>query len=173
MCGAILEDPPWFLGERAKWDRTAFPRLFAIITERQETWRRGNAPLSICLDFLANAPLPNGATTKDFVSARHLLSHASALQRQDLRCWGEADEGVTGSALTAIDTSRPFLRPVMVIRGEDRLGAAFLDKHCDRLQAVNPVTDIVQYLGCGHHTWCRTEKLATTPLPSFARPSVK
>jgi pimeloyl-ACP methyl ester carboxylesterase len=151
MCGAILEDPPWFLGERAEWDRTAFPRLFAIITERQATWRKGNAPLSIYLDFLANAPLPNGATAKDFVSARHLLSHASALQRQDLRCWGEADEGVTGSALTAIDTSRPFLRPVMVIRGEDRLGAAFPDKHCDRLQAVNPVTDIVQYLGCGHH----------------------
>lgn len=149
--GVVLEDPPWFLGESAEWERTFFPRLFAIITERQAAWRKANDPLETYLAFLANAPLPDGGTAKDVISARHLLSHASALQRQDSRCWGEPGEPVTGRALAAIDTSRPFLCPSLLIRGEERLGAAFLDAHCARLAMVSPDAEIVQYAGCGHH----------------------
>jgi pimeloyl-ACP methyl ester carboxylesterase len=147
---AYLEEPPWYLGEVGEWEKTFFPRKFAAVSAQQEQWQRRHAPLADYLAFLSAAPWPTGGVASDHTTLRHLLSHASALQRQDNLCWRDAGAGRAGSGLSAIDTSRPFQRPVKVVVGESRLGSAFLDDHAARLAAVNQDVEIVRYVGSGH-----------------------
>lgn len=89
LAGVFLEDPPWFLGEPGQWERSGFFKLFPLVSTTQSALQAVNAPLSAYLDFLSNAPSPLGGATKDHLSPRHLLSRASALQRQDNGCWGD------------------------------------------------------------------------------------
>jgi pimeloyl-ACP methyl ester carboxylesterase len=147
---AFLEEPPWYLGEAAEWQQTLFPRKFAIISGQQAQWQAQQAPLATYLGFLSKAPWPGGGVAADHISQRHLLSHASALQRQDNLAWRDAGGGAQGSGLSAIDTARPFRRPVRFAVGEAQLGSAFLDSHAVRLSATNPGIQITRYSGCGH-----------------------
>ena len=147
----LLEEPPWFLGEASEWEQTAVPRIFAAIQAQQALWQRQEAPLATWLAFVSKAPSSLGGTGVDHLSARHLLSHASGLQRQDNLCWRDAGLGATqGAGLSAIDTTQPFQCVAKVVIGEARLGSAFLDAHVGRLTAVNPGIDILRYAGCGH-----------------------
>jgi pimeloyl-ACP methyl ester carboxylesterase len=147
---AYLEEPPWYLGEAHEWEKTFFPRKFAVVSAQQAQWHDRHAPLADYLAFLSAAPWPTGGVASDHTTYRHLLSHASALQRQDNLCWRDAGAGRAGSGLSAIDTTRPFLRPVKVVVGEPRMGSAFLDDHAARLAAVNKDVEIVRYVGSGH-----------------------
>ena len=85
---------------------------------------------------------------QDHISARHLLSHASAIQRVDPRCLRDDSLKET---LSSISTQRPLLCPAKLVRGEERFGAAFWDEHAVSLLATNPHLEIVQYKQCGHH----------------------
>ncbi|MGY4154645.1 pimeloyl-ACP methyl ester carboxylesterase [Bradyrhizobium sp. USDA 4461] len=144
----FLEDPPWYLGQPGEWEKSAFPKLFSIVSARQAAWQQARAPLGTYLAFLADSPTPMGGIGRDHFSSRHLLSHASALQRQDGRCW--ADGNVAGSVLAAIPTEREFLCPVRIVQADPGCGAAFLPDHDARLAHANPRADIVRYAGCGH-----------------------
>lgn len=147
---AYLEEPPWYLGEVGEWEKTSFPRKFAVVATQQAQWHDRHAPLADYLAFLSGAPWPAGGIASDHTTPRHLLSHASALQRQDNLCWRDAGTGRAGSGLSAVDTTRPFQRPVKVVVGESRLGSAFLDDHAARLAAINQNVEIVRYVGSGH-----------------------
>jgi pimeloyl-ACP methyl ester carboxylesterase len=144
--GVFLEDPPWYLGEPGEWDRSALPRLFSIVSEQQATWQKVRSPLTTYLDFVSNSPSPMGGIASDHLSQRHLLSHASALQRQDNNCWGN----FTGGVLSAIDTGRALQCPVKLIQADPSCGAALLDGHEARFKATNPKAEIAQYSRCGH-----------------------
>ena len=88
-----------------------------------------------------------GGIGSDHSSPRHLLSHASALQRQDNRCW----ENVTsGGILATIATDREFRCPAKIIQADPRCGAVLLDDQVVQLAKVNPRAEIVQYRDCGH-----------------------
>lgn len=143
---AFLEDPPWYLGEPSEWKRSAFPNLFVVLSARQATWHKEHAPLATYLDFVSSSPSAMGGIVSDHIGRRHLLSHASALQRQDARSWGDLD----GKILAAIATGREFRRPTRIIQADPRFGAALLDGHEARLAKTNPHADIIQYHGCGH-----------------------
>lgn len=151
---AFLEDPPWFLGEPGEWDRSVYPKLFAIVAERQAQWQRERAPFATWLDFAANVPSPMGGLARDHFSQRHLWSYASSLQRQDNQCWGKA----TGSdnMLGVIDTKKPFTCPVAVVAADPRCGAALLEGHGERLLQVNPQLTLLNYAGCGHRVHAAT-----------------
>jgi pimeloyl-ACP methyl ester carboxylesterase len=152
VAGVFLEDPPWFLGEPGQWERSAFFKLFPMISTTQSALQATNAPLSAYLEFLSNAPSPLGGIAKDHFSPRHLLSHASAVQRQDNKCWGDKPGEVAGAkTLSAIDTSKSFQCPATVVRGDPHLGGALLEGHDARLASTNPQTRILHYEGCGHH----------------------
>jgi pimeloyl-ACP methyl ester carboxylesterase len=140
----LLEDPPWYLGEQAERQRSAFPRLFAIIRAKQASLQQESAQLSAYLDFVSNVPSPMGGIGSDHFSARQLLSLASALQRQDLHCWDST------ALLDAIATTQPFQCPAKVIQADARMGAALLDGHELRLARTNPTAEIVLYQDCGH-----------------------
>lgn len=147
--GVFLEDPPWYLGEPAEWARSAFPAVFGVVAQKQAQWQAAGAPLATWLAFSTQAPSPMGGVAADHFPPRHLLSHASALQRQDNRVWTNVAGG--GSALAAIRTTEPFKVPATVIAGDPALGAALLDGHPERLQAANPGATIVKYPGSGHN----------------------
>jgi pimeloyl-ACP methyl ester carboxylesterase len=144
----FLEDPPWFLGRPDDWEKSVFSKLFSLLSLRLPKWQQEPAPLATYLEFLSNGRDFLGGQAKDHISARHLLSHASAIQRLDARCIGDH---VLRSLLSSIPTHRPFLCPAKLIRGEQRFGAALWDGHAELLVATNPRMDIVQYELCGHH----------------------
>jgi pimeloyl-ACP methyl ester carboxylesterase len=145
----FLEDPPWYLGEEAEWQRSVFPKLFPNVAAKQTALQQVRAPLGAFLEFVSNAPSPMGGTARDHVSARHLLSQASALQRQDPRCWHNTAAGPDGLFGT-LATMRPFQCPTKVIQADARMGAALLDGHELRLAQANPAAEIVFYKDCGH-----------------------
>jgi pimeloyl-ACP methyl ester carboxylesterase len=145
----FLEDPPWYLGEPDQWEKSIFPKLFPIIIARQAVWQQERAPLAAYLAFVANAPSPMGGIGSDHIGPRHLLSHASALQRQDGRCWGDGKP--TSSILTAIATDKRFLCPAKILQSDSRFGAALLQGHEVRLAASNPDAEIVRYDDAGHN----------------------
>ena len=138
----FLEDPPWYLGEPSEWEKSVFPRLFSIVSAQQATWQREKAPLAAYLAFVSNAPSPMGGIGSDHIGPRHLLSHASSLQRQDGRCWG--DGKLTGSLLAVIATEQKFRCPAKVLQADPRFGPALLQGHEARLAASNPAADIVR-----------------------------
>jgi pimeloyl-ACP methyl ester carboxylesterase len=148
VSAVFLEDPPWYLGKSGEWDRTQFPKLLAIISAKQAAWQKEDAPLATYQAFLANAPSPMGGIASDHIGPRHLFGHASALQRQDNRCW----ENVTASGrfLAAIATDSEFRCPAKIIQADPRCGAALLDDHVMRLAKANPHAEIAQYRDCGH-----------------------
>jgi pimeloyl-ACP methyl ester carboxylesterase len=145
----FLEDPPWYLGEEAEWQRSAFPRIFPIVGAKQASLQQARAPLSAFLEFVSNAPSPMGGIARDHTSARHLLSQASALQRQDNRCWANTPAGPDGLFAT-LATEQPFQCPAKIIQSDARMGAALLDGHEIRLKKINPSAEIVLYEQCGH-----------------------
>jgi pimeloyl-ACP methyl ester carboxylesterase len=144
----FLEDPPWFLGRPEEWGRSIFSKLFSILLVRLTKWRQEPPPFTTYVEFLSNGPDRLGGVARDHISARHLLSHASAIQRVDPRCLRYDSLKET---LSSISTERPFLCPVKLVRGEERFGAAFWDEHAVSLLAMNPHLEIVQYKQCGHH----------------------
>lgn len=143
----FLEDPPWFLGRADEWQSSVFPMLFSILSMRLTKWQQEPPPFATYLDFLSSGPDLLGGTAKDHISARHLLSHASAIQRLDPRCLA----GDLKETLSAISTEQPLLCPAKLVRGEERLGAALWDRHANLLKETNPHLEIVQYSQCGHH----------------------
>jgi len=145
----FLEDPPWYMGEPNEWRRTPMPKIFAAVTARHAAWIEDKAPIEAILDILSNAPWPTGGAAKDHILPRHLLSHASALKRQDNRCWALASPEVD-SLMVPIPRERPLLRPVTVIQGDARFGAVFLPGHDARFLAANPHAEIIPYEGAGH-----------------------
>ena len=134
------------MGSPGEWERTKFPTLFATFSAKQAAWQKEGAPLAAYLSFLSNSPSPMGGISSDHISSRHLLSHASALQRQDNRCW----ENPHPRLLAAVETDREFRCPAKIVQADPQCGAVLLDDHLSRLAKTNPHADIVQYRKCGH-----------------------
>ncbi|MEZ5652207.1 MAG: alpha/beta hydrolase [Burkholderiaceae bacterium] len=143
--GAFLEDPPWYLGVPEEYERSIFPRLFSVLHELQSNLRSADAPLRSYAEFLANAPSLAGGKTSDHVSERHILSHASALQRLDPQAWD-----ALGGILAGLTPDRPILKPCRLIQADPALGPAFLDGHERRLEMSNPAVQVMRYDGSGH-----------------------
>ena len=151
IAGAFLEDPPWFLGEPGQWEMSIISKLFPLISKKQIELQAANAPLRAYLDFVSNAPSPLGGVASDHFSRRHLLSQASALQRQDNKCWGKVPgESASASFLSVIDTARKFHCHTSIVRGDPNLGGVLLEGHEHRLASLNPLSTIHHYKGCGH-----------------------
>ncbi|MGX9431345.1 MULTISPECIES: alpha/beta fold hydrolase [Bradyrhizobium] len=144
----FLEDPPWFLGRLEEWSNSIFSKLFSLLLLRLTKWQQEPPPFTTYVEFLSNGPDRLGGVVKDHISARHLLSHASAIQRLDPRC---LRDDCLKEALSSISTERPFLCPAKLVRGEERFGGAFSDEHAGSLLATNPHLEVVQYKQCGHH----------------------
>jgi pimeloyl-ACP methyl ester carboxylesterase len=143
---ALMLDPAWYFGIPAEFARTVYPRRFALLVGLMTRLREERAPLDAWIAAVAQTPHPSGGVFADHMGHRQILSHASALQRQDPACWARPMPEVFAS----LDTTRPFRRPTRLIRCDATLGAAFVDEHATLIQAVNPSLDITHYVGSDH-----------------------
>jgi hypothetical protein len=139
-------DPAWYFGIPEEFHRTVYPRRFALLIGLITQLRAAQAPLDDWYAAIANTPHPSGGVFADHMGHRQILSHASALQRQDPACWGLPVQEMFAS----LDTTRPFRRPTRLIRCDASLGAAFVDGHADLILAVNPTLEITHYVGSDH-----------------------
>ena len=91
-----------------EWKKSVFPNLFSILSSRLTKWQDEPPLFGSYLYFLSNGPDLLGGPAKDHISARHLLSHASALQRVDPSCLSHE---ALKETLQAISTERAFRCP--------------------------------------------------------------
>src|SRR5258708_17589758 len=59
--------------------RSVFSKLFSILLLRLTKWQQEPPPFTTYVEFLSNGPDRLGGVAQDHISARHLLSHASAI----------------------------------------------------------------------------------------------
>ena len=142
----LMLDPAWYFGIPEEFARTVYPRRFALLVGLITQLREAQAPLEAWTVAVANTPHPSGGVFADHMGHRQILSHASALQRQDPACWRIPVQ----ESFAALDTSLAFRRPTRLIRCDTTLGAAFIDGHAERIRTVNPSIDIVHYVGSDH-----------------------
>jgi pimeloyl-ACP methyl ester carboxylesterase len=150
---ALLVDPAWFFGDPAEFEQTVYPKRFALLIRTIERLRAESAPLARWIETVAQTPHPLGGVFANHTPMRQIVSHASALQRQDLACWTVPVPDTFGG----IDTSVPFRRPTWVIQADSSLGAALLDHQAGRIGEVNAdgqaTTDafsLLHYSGSDH-----------------------
>jgi len=143
---ALMLDPAWFFGIPAEFARTVYPRRFALLIAMITQLHEAQAPLDAWTAAVGNTPHPAGGVFADHMGHRQILSHASALQRQDPACW----RSPVHESFAALDTSVPFRRPTRLIRCDTTLGAAFIDDHAELIRTVNPSLEIIHYAGSDH-----------------------
>ena len=151
--------------------RTAMSQL-AGLSARQASWRKDKLRRS--RPFLMSCRTPHGRCMR-FLAEDHippppsLLSQASALQRQDNRCWALASPEVD-DLMVPVPREQPLLRPAIVIQSDARFGAVFLSGHETRFAKTSPRAEIVRYEGAGHspHRSFAFEDRFYTDLETFA-----
>ena len=142
----LMLDPAWYFGNPDEFHRTVYPRRFALLIGLITQLHAAQAPLDAWYAAVANTPHPSGGVFADHMGHRQILSHASALQRQDPACWGSPVQEM----FAGLDTTQPFRRPTRLIRCDATLGAAFVDEHADLILSVNPTLEITHYVGSDH-----------------------
>ncbi len=146
MHSALLVDPAWYFGIEAEFQRTVYPRRFALLTGLVEKLRAERAPLNAWVDAVAHTPHPAGGVFADHMPYRQLLSHGSALHRWDVAVLQRSMTEVFAS----VDYAQPFQRPTHLIHCDDALGAAFHLRHAELLSAINPGLVVTHYAGSDH-----------------------
>lgn len=147
LIGAFLEDPPWYFGDAAEFQRSWAPKGLALARNIHARMVTDCPSLDDWVTFVSNRPAPDGGVASDHLGPRHVLSIASAMQRMDNAAWRPSLSTVIYATL---DPDRPLLCPVKVIQADPRRGAAFLDGHEQRFVAANPDAEIVRYDGASH-----------------------
>jgi pimeloyl-ACP methyl ester carboxylesterase len=149
----FLEDPPYFFGEAAEFEKSGNAKPFAAVQKTLIEMRDAGAGLGAYLRLAGSAPAAQGGTQADHVSARHLLSAASALMRQDPACWGPAQ---STAVFEGFDGDRPLSVPAQVLCADPALGAGMLDGHAKRFLAANPEAEAVFLDGAPHRIHATT-----------------
>ncbi|MGI9615253.1 MAG: alpha/beta fold hydrolase [Acidimicrobiales bacterium] len=145
--GVLLEDPPWYLGEKSEWDKGIYRTIFPMIRDEQVALQAAGAPFGDYLEFVSNAPSMAGGTAADHHEQSELESFASSLQRHDPACWEAA---LDLSLFATLDSAAPVGCPALVLQADANLGPALMPGHERRFQAANPDAEIVLHDGAGH-----------------------
>jgi pimeloyl-ACP methyl ester carboxylesterase len=143
---ALLVDPAWYFAEPEEFARTVYPKRFAMLQGAVERLRAADTPLAAWMEMIANTPHPRGGTFADVLPQHQVVSHASALQRQDPACWSATPSEMFGG----IDVDAPFRVPTTVIQADSALGAALLDHQAERMQQHNRPAALWHYMGSDH-----------------------
>lgn len=143
----LLEDPPWYLGEQAEWDRGLYKQIFPLLRAQQAEFQAAGAPLATWLVATSSAPSVKGGVAADHTEERHLLSSASARSRHDVAAW---DPSIDLTLLASFEPDRPVQVPARLLQADPGLGPAFMDGHEARLAATSPNVEVLRYDGATH-----------------------
>lgn len=143
----FMEDPPWYLGQQAEWDKGLYKQIFPLLRAQQAEFQAASASLSQWLEATSSAPSPKGGVAADHIGERHLLSSASSRSRHDVAAW---DASIDMTLLAGFDPDRPIEVPATIVQADPDLGPAFMDGHEVRLAGTSPGVEIVRYDGATH-----------------------
>jgi len=139
---ALLEDPPWFLGEPESARASGYDRRFEVTRLLIERLRRDQAPVAEYQAFLSIMPVGTG-TAREHVSERHLRSRAAAMQRLD-----PATLSPVGPVLASLEPGAPFRSPVTILPAE--VSPAFGPDHENRLNHEGAPIRVIRRAGADH-----------------------
>jgi pimeloyl-ACP methyl ester carboxylesterase len=149
VLGALLEDPPLYMGEPSEHVlNTGIPH-FRHLRSSVPAWQGEEISEQTAVERLAAEPFaPNPAlTVGEVVTEEALAARAYALLQLDPAV---LDTVIDGTLLAATDTVSPVTVPVRVLAADDALGAAFPSRHEERLAASHPLVEVVRLAGAGH-----------------------
>lgn len=143
----FLEDPPYYMNEPAEWAKGPYEAAFRAAWNKQLEMEKAGASLRDYLAFVSSVPAVQGGVMADHVSARHLLSFASALQRHDPQSWAPA---LSLEVFAAFDTVKPLRVPALMIQADKALAPAVMEGHEKRFLETNPSAQVLYYEGATH-----------------------
>lgn len=149
VLGALLEDPPLYMGEPAEHVLNGAVAHFRDLHSSVPAWQAEGISEAVAAERLASEPSgPDPSpTVGELVTPEALAARAYALLHLDARV---LETVIDGTMLAATDTVSPVPVPVAILAADDALGAAFPARHEQRLAASHPQIDVVRLQGAGH-----------------------
>jgi pimeloyl-ACP methyl ester carboxylesterase len=144
--GAVLEDPPLFIGSAEVLASTPFGFVFPLMRDSFREMRARGATLDEYVVSTGSTPALNGAGTfLDLFGPQAIARQAQATKDLDPETMESA---ITGAALGGFDPSRPLPVPVLVLQAE--LFAAFRPEDEAFFLAANPTAVVELVPGASH-----------------------
>jgi pimeloyl-ACP methyl ester carboxylesterase len=146
--GAFLEDPPMFVATTpGEFSDSPYAFIFQIMRDNFREMQARNAPLEEYAAGAGAMPALNGAgTMADVLGPEGVLRNALASKDFDPEAMTAAMDG----ALETHDPYRPLEVPVVVLRAEPALAAAFRPQDEAPFLAANPQGTVELVPGASH-----------------------
>jgi pimeloyl-ACP methyl ester carboxylesterase len=149
VLGAVLEDPPLYLGSpEGHASNGAIPH-FRHLRDISPAWQAEGLAETAAAERLAEEPYgPDPSRSmRSVATADALAARAHALLHLDP---GVLDTVIDGTLLAATDTAAPVTVPMTIIAADDAFGAAFTSAHEARLALSHPRVSVERVRGAGH-----------------------
>jgi pimeloyl-ACP methyl ester carboxylesterase len=149
VLGALLEDPPLYLGSpEGHASNGAIPH-FRHLRELSPAWQAEGIAETVAADRLAEEPYgPDPSRSmRSVATGDALAARAYSLLHLDP---GVLDTVIDGTLLAATDVAAPVTVPMTILAADDALGAAFRSEHEARLAVSHPDVRVVRVPGAGH-----------------------
>ena len=149
VLGAVLEDPPLYMGEPAGHASNGGIPAFRALREQVPAWQAEGISEAEAAQRLAAEPFaPDPSRTVGEVSTDEArASRAYALLHLDPTV---LDTVIDGTLLAATDVTAPVTVPMLILAADDALGAAFPERHEQRLRETHPAIEVSRIAGAGH-----------------------
>lgn len=149
--GVLLEDPPLYVADRMASEGEASPvaAFFPMMQQLCRDMQSRGAPVSEYETMLAAVPSMNGSgTMAEAIGAEGVHVMAEAFSRLDPEVLTPA---INGTAISgAPDPSATLGCPVVVVRADPALGAAFTPEDEERFLKANAHARVVEFAGASH-----------------------
>jgi pimeloyl-ACP methyl ester carboxylesterase len=144
---AFLEDPPMFMADPSELATTPFAIVFPLLRDHFRAMRDRSATLDEYIEMVSAMPALNGAgTTADVLSVEGVRRQAQATMDFDPEALTAALDG----GLAGHDPRRSLGVPVVVLRAEPHLTAAFRPEDEEPFRAANPDAEVELVPGASH-----------------------
>lgn len=149
VLGAVLEDPPLYLGEPAGHASNGAIPHFRHLRSIVPAWRAEGVSEPEAAARLAEEPYAPEPSLRvgDVATEDALAARAYALLHLDAAV---LDPVIDGSLLAATDTTSPISVPMLIVAADDAFGAAFSSAHALRLASTHPDVEVARFAGAGH-----------------------
>lgn len=146
--GVLLEDPPLYRGESPAGAPDGVAAFFPVLRDLLRGLRERRATLEEYEEILRRMPAMNGnGTMADVLGEAGTTINATAWRRLDPETFTPAIEG---SSLAGSEPSSSLACPVVVVRADASLRAAFTDEDAERFLVTNPHATVIVASGASH-----------------------
>ncbi|MDA0167172.1 alpha/beta hydrolase [Solirubrobacter ginsenosidimutans] len=149
VLGAVLEDPPLYLGSAEGHASNGAIPHFRHLHEISPAWQAEGVAEPVAAQRLAEeayGPDPS-RSMRSVATSEALAARAYALLHLDPSV---LDTVIDGTLLAATDVAAPMTVPMTIIAADDALGAAFTSAHEARLSLSHPHVSVERVRGAGH-----------------------